>query len=155
MKTSNKILIRGVNWLGDAVMSLPAIEAIRCAFPEYEIDVLTKDNLKDLYELYPHVSNVISIDSKKSFRSFYNELKTSFKIKKKSYELAFVFPSSFHSAVIPFLARIPVRIGYKLNARSFLLTNSYDVKADYKRDIHQSKFYMNLIYSFTQTYITP
>ena len=53
MKTSShKILIRGVNWLGDALMSLPALEAIHKVFPEYEISVLTPAHLKDLYDAH-------------------------------------------------------------------------------------------------------
>ena len=149
---SNKILIRGVNWLGDAVLTFPAIKAIAVSFPEYSIDVLTRQNLKGLYELCPRIENVFSIEKEKGLNKFIGEIKKSGEIKEKKYEMAFIFPSSFHSTLIPFAAGIPVRIGYKKNTRSYLLTHAYPIKGDYKSDIHQSHFYLNLVQYFTKKF---
>ena len=150
MRSTPKILIRGVNWLGDAVMSLPAIEAIHRAFPEYQIDVLTPGHLADLYALHPNIHEVISFIHKKSLKNLVSELRLSWSIRKKSYELCFIFPSSFHAALVPFGARIPVRIGYRKNGRSFLLTHAYEMAGDYRQKIHQSRFYLDMIEHFSR-----
>ena len=66
----SKILIRATNWLGDAVMSLPAIRAVRAGFPRAEIVVLARPWVADLYEGERTIDRVIRYEPKPGFRDF-------------------------------------------------------------------------------------
>jgi heptosyltransferase-2 len=109
------ILVRGVNWLGDAVMSTPALQRLREAAPESEITLLTHEKLADLFQHYPHVDHVVT------FCEGQNVFSVARRLRERKCDLALVFPNSHRSAFEVFLARIPQRVGY---GRNWLLTRS-------------------------------
>lgn len=111
-----KILIRGVNWLGDAVMSTPALERLREAAPNSQITLFTHVKLADLFQHYPHVNKVITFQDGESVFSVARRLR------QQQFDLGLVFPNSPRSALETFLARIPQRVGY---GRPWLLTRSF------------------------------
>lgn len=110
-----KILVRGVNWLGDAVMSTPALQRLREAAPDSKITLLTHSKLADLFHNYPHVNRVMTFHENESVFGVARRLR------QEQFELALVFPNSPRSALETFLARIPQRAGY---GRPWLLTRS-------------------------------
>jgi heptosyltransferase-2 len=110
-----RILVRGVNWLGDAVMSTPALQRLREAAPNSEIALLTHEKLADLFRHYPHVNQVMTFTNGEGVFSVARRLRA------KKFELALVLPNSHRSALEVFLARVPQRIGY---GRNWLLTRS-------------------------------
>lgn len=110
-----KILVRGVNWLGDAVMSTPALQGLRAAAPESEIALLIHEKLADLFEHYPHVDQVIT------FRADEGVLSVARRLRERKFGFALVLPNSHRSALEVFIARIPHRLGY---GRKWLLTQS-------------------------------
>lgn len=110
-----RILVRGVNWLGDAVMSTPALERLRAAAPDSEITLLTHEKLADLFQHYPQIDHVLTFQDSEGVFSIARRLRA------KNFELALVFPNSHRSALEVFFARIPRRVGY---GRAWLLTQS-------------------------------
>ena len=110
-----KILVRGVNWLGDAVMSTPALQRLREAAPNSEITLLTHAKLADLFVHYPHVQKLITFEQDEGAFSVARRLR------EERFEMAFVLPNSIRSALETFLARIQQRVGY---GRRWLLTRS-------------------------------
>lgn len=110
-----RILVRGVNWLGDAVMSTPALQRLREAAPNSEITLLTHEKLADLFRHYPHVNHVMTFGDGEGVLSIARRLR------EKEFELALVFPNSHRSALEIYFARIPQRVGH---GRSWLLTRS-------------------------------
>ncbi|HKQ39343.1 MAG TPA: lipopolysaccharide heptosyltransferase II [Verrucomicrobiae bacterium] len=110
-----RILVRGVNWLGDAVMSTPALQRLREAAPNSEITLLTHAKLADLFRDYPHVNQVITFDGTEGLFSLARRLR------RMRFQMAFVLPNSTRSALETLLARIPQRVGY---GRGWLLTRS-------------------------------
>ena len=110
-----KVLVRGVNWLGDAVMSTPALQRLHEAAPNSEITLLTHGKLADLFRHYPHVRKVITFQEGEGVFSVARQLR------QERFQMALVFPNSTRSALETFLARIPQRVGY---GRSWLLTRS-------------------------------
>src|SRR4051794_8659820 len=60
------ILVRGVNWLGDAVMTTPALQRLRERFPQSQITLVTPEKLKDLWLHHPAVDEVIPFTPKES-----------------------------------------------------------------------------------------
>src|SRR5687767_4155860 len=101
-----KILVRGVNWLGDAIMSTPALQRLREAAPQSEITLLIHEKLADLFRHYPHVNEVIT------FRGNDGPFCIGRRLAKGNFQFALVLPNSHRSALEAFFARIPQRLGY-------------------------------------------
>ncbi len=120
----NRILIRGVNWLGDAVMTTPALLRLREKFPEAQIALLTPEKLRDLWLNHPAINEIVS----------FGEGETVFAVGKKlragKFDTALVLPNSPRSAIEVFLAGIPRRIGYARPWRNFLLTKPVAPRAN-------------------------
>jgi len=112
-----RILVRGVNWLGDAVMSAPALQRLRERFPEAHITLLCPEKLHDLWQFHPALSKIISFGPHDSVFT------TAAQLRKGCFDLTLVFPNSPRSALESRLAHIPCRIGYARSWRNFLLTH--------------------------------
>lgn len=136
------ILIRGVNWVGDAVMTMPAIGAVRRAFPESKISLLVKPLVAPLFEKDPNVDEIILYTD--DFRGVGGRLRLAKALREKGFSLALLLQNAFDAALIAFLARIPARIGYGRDARSLLLTKpiAYDGQ---DRKIHHIDYYLQLL----------
>ena len=107
------ILIIAPNWIGDAVMTQPLLADLKTQFPNSKIDVLASVWVAPIYRACPEVSDVIDaqFEHKKLQWSLRKQLAK--KIAGKKYQACFVLPNSFKSALIPWLANIPFRIGYR------------------------------------------
>src|SRR5208283_334938 len=115
-KTGRRILVRGTNWLGDAVMTTPALMRLREKFPEAHITLLTPEKLGDLWMNHPAVNETIVFASDENAFSVGRELRAG------NFDLALVLPNSPRSALEVWLARIPQRIGYARPWRNWFLT---------------------------------
>lgn len=147
MKTYKSLLVRGVNWLGDAVMSLPAIYALKEYCPQASITIFTPEKLAFLYDHVPCVSKVISFQKKKGFEAVRERLSGVNALKAEFFDAAVIFPNSFDSALMPFLAGIPVRTGFSLNARSLMLTKPLSPPVDFFKE-HHSRHYLRMVSEF-------
>jgi heptosyltransferase-2 len=119
-----RILIRGVNWLGDAVMTTPALLRLRERFPDAHIALLTPDKLKDLWLHHPAVNETVSFPPNE------NVFAISKKLRAEKFDLALVLPNSPRSAIETWLAGIPQRTGYSRPWRNFFLTQTVAPRAD-------------------------
>ncbi|MEY2788135.1 MAG: ADP-heptose--LPS heptosyltransferase 2, partial [Verrucomicrobiota bacterium] len=111
------ILVRGVNWLGDAVMTTPAVLRLRERFPETRITLLCPEKLKDLWSSHPAIDRVATFASDEGLPS------VSRKLRSIQADLAVIFPNSLRSALEAWLAGIPRRVGSGKIPRSWLLTD--------------------------------
>ena len=118
-----RILIRGVNWLGDAVMTTPALLRLRAAFPAAQLTLLTPEKLADLWKHHPAVDEVISFGHGEGIFSVAKKLRAA------KADLALVLPNSPRSALEVWLAHIPRRIGYARPWRNVLLTQAVAPRA--------------------------
>jgi heptosyltransferase-2 len=123
MPGAEKILVRGVNWLGDAVMTTPALQRLREAKPDAHITLLTHEKLAELWQGHP------SIDATINFEAAENVLGVARRLRREQFDIALVFPNSPRSALEVFLARVPRRIGYARNGRGLLLTQAVPPRA--------------------------
>ena len=132
-----RILVRGTNWLGDAVMTTPALMRLRERFPEGHITLLTPEKLRDLWLAHPAVNEIISIAPDESVFSVGQKLRAG------NFDLALVLPNSPRSALEVWLAGIPQRIGYARPWRNWFLTQTVAPRADavkmQKRSISEIK----------------
>ena len=135
-----RFLIRSSNWLGDAVMSAPAVRAIKRGRPDAHITVLTRAKLADFWKLVPEVDAVIPI----------GESDNIFRVAKKigsGFDAAVVFPNSVRSALEPWLAHVPRRIGFDAKWRNPLLNQIPRKGKKAHPPEHQSHHYMRLAQS--------
>ena len=113
---AQRILVRGVNWLGDAVMTTPALQRLRESLPGAHITLLTQEKLVELWRGHPSVNAVIP------FSRDEGPWGVSARLRAQAFDTALVFPNSPRSALEVWLARIPQRVGYRRPWCSWLLT---------------------------------
>ncbi len=130
-----KIAVRMTNWVGDCLMATPALRKLRQIYADAEIHVVVAQHLVTLFENNPYINEVIGFESRLQLLS---------SLKEKKYDKIYVFPRSWDSALIPFLARIPERIGYANQGRGLLLTQTKKRSAAVRAE-HQSGSYWNLV----------
>jgi heptosyltransferase-2 len=160
-----RILVRGVNWLGDAVMTMPALSRLREHFPEALIALLTPEKLRGLWLHHPAIDEVIT------FKSDEGPLRVAKKVQvmmwpdaegkptaaaaarraaaavsplqRGAFDLAVVLPNSPRSALETWLARVPCRVGYSRPWRNFFLTTAVPARPEVgrmrKRSVHEIK----------------
>ena len=141
-KSCDRILVRGVNWIGDSVMTLPALHSLKKAFPEAHIALLVKSWVAPLFEQNPDINEVIIYENE--FQKFWGKFMLSRKIRKGKFCSSILLQNAFDAALIMFLAGIKQRAGYRRDGRGFLLTDSVRVPLNY-RETHEIFYYLNLL----------
>ena len=138
MNHFNRILIRATNWVGDAVMSLPALQAIRERFPDAHIAILAKPWVAGLYERERVADEVIFYQTNPSW-------KIGLSLRPKKFDCAILLQNAFEAAWIAWLAGIPNRIGYNRDGRGFLLTRAVAPPKRGEIPRHQRFYYLELL----------
>jgi heptosyltransferase-2 len=146
IKTVKKILVRGTNWIGDVIMTLPAIRSIRQTFPKAHIAVLVKPWVADIIHACPEVDEVILYRSPGEHEGFAGILKLARELKDRKFDCAILLQNAIEAAIIARLAGIPVRAGYNSDARGWLLTHSVR-RTDAIRQVHQTGYYLEMLKS--------
>lgn len=142
-----KLLIRAVNWVGDAVMTTPAIGTIREHFPQAEITLLANPLVAQLFSPHAWVDRVITFDRNGTHRGIRGRLRLAATLRKEAFDAVVILPNSFDSALVPWLAGIPVRLGKNSDGRGFMLTGRYNPDKD-STIIHEVGYYQNLVHHF-------
>jgi heptosyltransferase II len=117
VSTPQRILVRGVNWLGDAVMSMAAVQRLREARPGDHLSLLTAARWADLWRSQPAVDEVVPFEKGEPL------FRVARRLRQGHYDAALIFPNSARSALEAWLARIPRRIGCARPGRNLLLTH--------------------------------
>jgi heptosyltransferase-2 len=141
----SKILVRATNWVGDAVMSLPALRAIRRRFPDAEIAVLARPWVADLYARESWCSRIIPYTAERGLRDWAGKWSAAARLRREGFDCAILLQNAFEAAFVAWLARIPVRIGYDRDARGMLLTHPVKVPAKGEIPPHQRYYYLELL----------
>ena len=138
------ILVRAPNWIGDAVLCLPALEALKTDYPKAEITVLARPWVSPVFLNDPFVKEVIDYDALGRHHGIVGKWRLIRELKKNSFDMAVLFQNAFEAALIAFLTRIPIRVGYTIDLRGWLL--SQPVKLDPEiRKMHQVFYYLNIV----------
>jgi heptosyltransferase-2 len=145
-----KILISLPNWLGDIVMSLPTIKGMRWLFPESHISVLVKANFASIFKYNHDVNEVIVYQRGEKLRKFISGWKMAKTIRDKNFDLALILPRSFNSALLPFLSKIPQRIGYAADTRTILLSHPIK-RSNELLSQHRVYYFLNLLNHFRKS----
>ncbi len=139
------ILVRATNWVGAAVMSLPALQQLRVHFPDARISIMGKPWLTALYGREPFCDEVIPYDVEAGWRGIGAKTSVAKGLRARGFDCALLFQNAFEAAAVCWLARIPVRIGYNRDARRFLLTKAISVPQPGEIPEHQRFYYLELL----------
>jgi heptosyltransferase-2 len=133
----SRVLVRATNWLGDAVMSLPAIRAIRQVFPRAHIAIAARPWVADLYARESSIDRIIPYTgSRRAFAA---------RLREERFDGAILLQNAFDAALLAWLARIPERIGYNRDARGLLLTRAIPVPEPGDIPRHERFYYLELL----------
>jgi heptosyltransferase-2 len=139
-----RILVRGPNWLGDAVMCEPALRGLRRLFPDAQIALLVKPAVADLFAGHSALTRVLTYDTKGRHAGLSGKWVLAGQLRKQGFDLAVLFQNAFEAAFLTFLARVPRRYGYATDGRSLLLSHPV-APPDRRSLVHQVRYYWDLL----------
>jgi heptosyltransferase-2 len=122
----NRILIVAPNWIGDAVMSQPLLANLEAIYPQSQIDVLASPWVAPIYRACSEVHQVIEARLEHKQLQWGLRKQLAKQLELNQYAACFVLPNSLKSALIPWLANIPFRIGYQGEMRFGLINLALD-----------------------------
>lgn len=117
-------LIVAPNWIGDLVMAQPLFALLKSNSDE-KLTLVAPAPLEDLARVMPELDRVVSTPFLHGKLEWRARTRLARELASDRFDRAFILPNSFKSALIPWLARIPVRIGYRGEARRMLLTHHF------------------------------
>ena len=134
------LLIRSTNWIGDAVMSTPAVRAIRKNFPNARISLLAKPWVAPVFENSPYIDQIIPYNFEGALRT----IKAAGMLEKYGFDATILLQNAFEAAWVAYLAKIPVRIGYDTHLRKVLLTHPVHRSSRILK-LHQTHYYNEIL----------
>jgi heptosyltransferase-2 len=139
------ILVRATNWVGDAVMSLPALRAIRDRFPDAHLTVLAMPWVADLYGRETFADQVLPYGFRRGARDLRPKWSLVGELRRRKYDCAVLLPNSFESAALVRAAGIPCRVGYRRDGRGWLLTHAITPASRGEIPRFQGYYYLELL----------
>ena len=140
-----KILIRATNWIGDAIMALPALRAVRKRFPEAEIAIVGRPYVADIYRDQEICDQLIPYDPRGLHAGLSGRERLAAELRAQKFDMALLLQNAFDAAWLAWRARIPERIGYARDARSFLLTKAIPLPRHGESPAHEKFYYLELL----------
>jgi heptosyltransferase-2 len=140
-----KILVRSTNWVGDAVMSIPALEVVRGHWPQAEVAILARPWVADLYRGQGLADRLLIFDRAGRHRGLLGLEHLAAELRRERFDAALLFQNAFQAAWLAWRAGIPERIGYARDARSWLLTRAVAVPKPGEIPAHESYYYLELL----------
>ncbi|MGH7216332.1 MAG: lipopolysaccharide heptosyltransferase II [Nitrospiraceae bacterium] len=143
-ETVKRILVRGPNWLGDAVMCEPTLRGLRSLFPEAQIALLVKPYVAEVFAGHPALTRMLTYDGKGRHAGLYGKWVLAGQLRRQDFDLAILFQNAFEAALLSFLAGVPRRFGYATDGRSLLLSDPVAVP-DRRSPPHLVRYYWDLL----------
>ena len=138
----SRVCVRATNWLGDAVMSLPAIRAIRRILPHAHIALVARPWVADLYARERSIDRIIPYTAQKGLRA---KREFASLLRHEHFDAAILLQNAFDAALLMWLAGIPERIGYNRDGRRLLLTQAIPVPEPGEIPRHERFYYLELL----------
>lgn len=139
-----RILVRSTNWIGDAIMTTPAVRTIRQNFPDAKIFILANPWVADVFAASPHVDEIIYYYKKDKHAGLKGKWWLGRELAEYNFDMAILLQNAFDAALLALLAGIPVRAGYKRDVRSLLLTHPVKIRKEIRKG-HQVHYYQTLL----------
>ncbi len=142
MTMSKKILVFNINWLGDAVFSLPVFRALKEHFPDSTITCAGPPRIRDIMEGSAFLDAFIPFDERKEDRGLLRKIRFIRILNRHRFDSVYLLHGSLTRALITALAGIPRRVGYATKGRGFLLTQRIELPAD---GWHRADYYLKVV----------
>ena len=140
-----RILIRATNWVGDAILALPALRQVRARFPDAVIAMVAKPYVADLYRDQELCDELILYNPQGEHRGWSGRERLAKEIRGKKFDVVLLLQNAFEAAWLAWRAGIPERIGYARDGRSFLLTKAIVVPREGEIPAHEKFYYLELL----------
>lgn len=140
-----KILVRATNWVGDAILSLPALRALRSAFPAANISILARPHIAELYRGQGIADALLPYDSRGMHAGLWGGERLARQLRAQEFDAALLLQNAFDAAWVAWRARIPERIGYARDGRSVFLTKAIRVPKTGEIPAHEQLYYLELL----------
>lgn len=143
-KDIRRIMVRSTNWVGDAVMTTPAMGDLRAAFPAAEIVVVANPLVAELFAHHPSCDRVLVFDKKGPHQGVRGLWRFAGQLRRERFDLAVLLQNAIEAALMAALAGIPRRAGYRTDARGWLLSHGVAVGAAERR-LHHTAYYRHML----------
>ena len=140
-----KILIRATNWVGDAIMALPAIRAVRKRFADAEIAIVARPYVAGIYRYQDVADRLIPYDVGGEHAGISGRERLAAEMRAQKFDVALLLQNAFDAAWLAWRAGIPERIGYARDGRSLLLTKAVPVPKPGEIPAHEKFYYLELL----------
>ncbi len=136
--------MRAVNWLGDAVLTTPALGALRAACPGTKVTLAANSAVAELFRLHPGVDDILVYDKRGAHKGALGLARMAGVLRRGRFDAALLLQNAFDAALLAFLAGIPSRMGYARDARRLLLTRAVPA-TDEILGLHHAEYYLRLL----------
>ena len=140
-----RVVVRGTNWVGDSVMTVPALRALRRLLPDAHITLAIRPSAKGIFSEVDFIDDILVYDRRNAF-SVVSQIR---EWRRRRFDLALLFQNAFEAALIPFLAGVPTRLGYATESRQAMLTHPLPLP-DWRSSKHEVFYYLYLITALEQ-----
>jgi heptosyltransferase II len=140
-----KILVRATNWVGDAIMALPALRAVRARFPEARIAIVARPYVADIYRGQEICDELISYDPQGTHKGLGGRERLARELRAQKFDVALLLQNAFDAAWLAWRAGVPERIGYARDGRGLLLTKKIPVPKRGEIPAHEQFYYLELL----------
>jgi heptosyltransferase-2 len=137
-----RVVVRGTNWVGDAVMTVPALRALRQLLPDAHITLATRPLTKGLFADAEFIDDLLLYERRpRDLRAVLRQMR---EWQRRRFDLAVLFQNAFEAALVAAGARVPLRLGYATDGRRALLTHMLALPA-WRSDRHEVFYYLNIV----------
>ena len=140
-----RVVVRGTNWVGDSIMTVPALRALRRVLPDANITLAIRPGARGIFSEADFIDDVLVYDRKGPL-SVIPQIR---EWKRRKFDLAVLFQNAFEAALIPFLAGVPLRLGYATESRQALLSHPLALP-DWRSSRHEVFYYLYVITALEQ-----
>jgi heptosyltransferase-2 len=140
-----KIVIRATNWVGDAIMALPALRAVRARFPEAAIAIVARPYVADIYCGQAICDEIIPYDPNGARTGLRGRERLVKVLRARKFDVALLLQNAFDAAWLVWRAGIGERIGYARDGRSLLLSKRIAVPKRGEIPLHEQFYYLELL----------
>jgi heptosyltransferase-2 len=139
-----RLVVRQTNWIGDAVMTTPAMGAVRAAFPQAEIVVAASPLVAELFRNHPYCDRVLVYERQAGKRKMAGLWRFAGELRRERFDLAILLQNAIEAALLAALAGIPRRLGYRTDGRGLLLTHGVPI-GEAERRLHHTEYYLRML----------
>lgn len=140
-----RILVRATNWVGDAVMSIPALQALREHNSQTRISILARPWVAGLYGREAFCDEVIPYNAPRGWQGLREKQRVAADLRARKFDCAVLLQNAFEAAAVARWAGIPIRVGYDRDARGWLLTHPIPLPLSGEIPKHQRFYYLELL----------